>query len=715
MPSSMAEGDRPSSDLPNPDSSFSFSHPVETSTVRYDRGDSYTTHRTHSTGSWVASPSLSVPAQEQLSAPSPATVRPSSGILGLHTTNPDPDLEAEYMNVPRHVSGIASGYRNAKIDGTPDLQGPKKKGFIGGFVRGLRRIPKAVIGGPPTGPTNFASRRRPSVGTDTFGSLPRYASSPPTPVAASHPRAGRLEQLHETPAAAAESNRILPPSLMPGAGVHRHRSTKRRPANHNIYVTPPQHSTSPTPHFPQPDLSGSISIPQQQPVGDGAEVLPSTSPHLTHIEVDDSQPHISAELSSRSRPSAAQVPLPDVSTGLGASLAVNPQPTPDYRRMSMIGVTSPASTISYDPSFTTELNGPLRFLSALSALPWVASGRITADYQPGLSRGGWGWKRIAVSIDKDGAAVLPDHHRHGERRRGKVPDGIIYTPVPKPMMSWYTGIPSNKAAAGKANVSRWLHSVQRDTIDLLSSGGSGSAARSSVMTGRSRSIPQTPTRERKRRSYGPGQKLYFAPNQFSFLNTDPKTAARVARRAQRDSGTTRTTRSERPTRHSTRTTHRHRERERLTSPSRATGGMPGMTPMYPHGYVPAASYQPNMPSMSMSSPLTQPAAPVYVLQTQSTAPLGHAANPGNILEQQMNAMNHSPSSVGAVPLLSPVYMQVVSGPPPAVPGDASPPGFAGRGAGGGYSHMPGQYPRYPTPADYPGPTHHGDTDHTTAV
>ncbi|KAK7451244.1 hypothetical protein VKT23_012582 [Stygiomarasmius scandens] len=689
----MAEAEQLSIDNSSADA-FSLTRPFETSTARDARSrDSYTTHRrsTHSSVPQIVTTSLAPPVQE-FGPPSAATVRPPSGLLGLHTTNPDPDVEAEYVNIPADISGTVSGYRYAKMDRPPDMQVRKKKGFIGGFVKGLGRIPKAVLRGNGSAPRDPPQNRRAFGGTDTSGTLPRYVSNPTTPAYTLVPpvAVGELSSVAASPPP--EAN--LPPSLVPGGGVQRHRS--RRSANPSFQLTSP--STAGTPPFPQPDLSGSVS-PERQATRENVETLPATSPHPTRIEVDESQPHIS--MSPRSRPSAHPVPLQEVSHITGTSLLANPQPTSDYRRMSMTHHTSPASTMSYEPSFSTELNGPQRFFHTLLAMPWISSGRITVDYHPGLSRGGWGWKRIAVGIDKDGTAFI-DSGRHEEKRRGKAP-GMMYKPVPKPSMPWYSGLHSS-APGGKANITRWVNNVQRDTVDLLSSGGSNSVVRSSMATGTRRSsAAQSPAREKKRRSFSSGQKLYFAPNQFTFLDTSPKMAARAMRKIQRDAAHA-SAKGKKPSRHSSRTHHRSR---RDGSYHGRSPSHPEMMPLYPHGYVPAMPYQPLPP------PPPPTTAPFYVLQTQASQQFNPAPNMGNMSDQHLN--NSPGGSVGAIPLLSPVFMQVV--PTANVPGDTSPPGLAGRGAGGGQAYA---YPRYPAPG-YSGQlqgspdniaTPYGDTSNT---
>ncbi|EAU86599.1 hypothetical protein CC1G_07795 [Coprinopsis cinerea okayama7 len=140
-------------------------------------------------------------------------------LSALHTVNADPrededefDEEEEYMNIDANVSGAQYGWPSSNVDGRgaflprrmlthspPPLSdtnnsNKQHKSFVGGFVRGLRKLPKKLVGGGgsagygATGEKRRLFRRRGTFGTEdgaetVTATLPKYQSNPPTPVA----------------------------------------------------------------------------------------------------------------------------------------------------------------------------------------------------------------------------------------------------------------------------------------------------------------------------------------------------------------------------------------------------------------------------------------------------------------------------------------------------------------------------------------------------
>ncbi|KAG6894949.1 hypothetical protein C0993_010415, partial [Termitomyces sp. T159_Od127] len=192
----------------------------------------------------------------------------------LHTTNADhipgtPEDEEEYMNIDPNLPGMETGYLTEGLGrGRPPISDSsavddpgRERGFVGGFVSGLRRLPRVVLKYRSFGDKRKYFRRAYGSGgtltngtftngTDTVNTLPLYASNPPTPVAGpSHTRYVEAFEMPvpHTPEASA------PPILSPSLSHRRHHPSFR--------VSPPseevadhQHATEPPVVSVQPRL-----------------------------------------------------------------------------------------------------------------------------------------------------------------------------------------------------------------------------------------------------------------------------------------------------------------------------------------------------------------------------------------------------------------------------------------------------------------------------
>ncbi|KAJ6565248.1 hypothetical protein DFH09DRAFT_471072 [Mycena vulgaris] len=319
-----------------------------------------------STRSWVL--------MNAQSPPPPAEAIPLPEPVPVLTARPLPEpprrvdeAGAEHMAVEL-PSAAEVGYQwNAGKSGTHR----EGKGFVGGFVSGLRRLPRALVRTrrPRRGTTGTEGTEG-TEGTGMSGNtLPRYVSTPPTPVVADASvdfvRGGGLA----APAAVGNESE----------GRRRRPTFRVMPLEEDVrqgIATPiVRHSE----HGDGEAMPGALEFPQapmenpydREPPAHHAAPPPEASPHPSRG--DD---HLTAPA--------------DVDGDEPVSIHTRSLPTEDYRRMSAHDVSRPHSRTTINsgsfsadsPSFSSELNGFHRFFNALHLLPWVATDRVTADYRP---------------------------------------------------------------------------------------------------------------------------------------------------------------------------------------------------------------------------------------------------------------------------------------------------------------------------------------------
>ncbi|KAG6887734.1 hypothetical protein C0995_013289 [Termitomyces sp. Mi166 len=374
----------------------------------------------------------------------------------LRTTNadPSPDDEEEYMNIDPNLPGIETGYLNEGLGrGRPPIANSptaaeaslgRERGFVGGFVSGLRRLPRVVLKYRNVGDKRKYFRRATygsggtltngtiTNGTETVNTLPLYASDPPTPVAG--PSTTRYVEALEMPVphhAETPAPNILGPSL----SQRRHHPSFR--------VSPPSEEAAEQEHTtefsvdhaqlspPLPGAPGRISnavtiynLPDQEEYRVEESALPLPAPTPNRLSNSQGQNPRSPVAST---PAEVQSQSP---------VRAHPPPTSDYRRMTLSSSPhSPRMTstsLSSEPSFSSQLSPMRSFFVKLYRLPWIAPERVTEDYRPG-----------------------------GRERRQRVGSGIK-----KPMTSWYRGKPGVVLSVRNAS----------GELDLLSSNNSSRRA-----------------------------------------------------------------------------------------------------------------------------------------------------------------------------------------------------------------------------------------------
>ncbi|KAJ7466136.1 hypothetical protein B0H11DRAFT_2048569 [Mycena galericulata] len=465
------------------------------------------------------------------------------------------------------------------------------KSFVGGFVSGLRRLPRALVrtrNGTGTGNGNVNVRaRRGTAGTEgtegtegtgmTGNTLPRYASNPPTPVVdAASVAFMRNQDGDRRGVGGVEEGRRLHPSFR---------------------VDPPEEDLQ------QAIVTPIVYKPEEEDGPVGGDVMPGALDAPLENPYDRefvASTHIPAAISTgpgaaSPHPSRADdrltLPAPALDGDEPVSVHAHPLPAEDYRRMSAqdvaAGQPNSRTTISSgsfssrnSPSFSAELSGAHRFFQALHLLPWVATDRVTADYRPkAKAREGESWYHPAAEPGarglEDGEEEQEDEveREHGER-------AAVHSP----------------ASGSDAPPRRYTHT-------------------------RTRSPPRHRTHRRATTSPDPPPPpatppLPFAYNYsyypaFSPLPPQPQTPPSPPQQSRRPPSGRAHTRSSRP--------HAHRQHRRSAT--------------Y-HAHSPG-SWSPPAPTM-----LPAPPAPVYIIQ--ATPPLPHALPP-SALASTPPALNASAS------------------------------------------------------------------------
>ncbi|KAF9006132.1 hypothetical protein BDQ17DRAFT_332842 [Cyathus striatus] len=371
--------------------------------------------------------------------PLPDPYRYSQAHQTLSVVNADPpeeDEEEEYMNIdpgPQQPGTQYGGYgygAGSYEGGRPmsvrepriQLDTENKSGFVGGFVKGLKRLPKSIFSyGKKSRQGTFGTDVTAATGATTT-TLPMYASNPSTPNPG--PSAG-----HYTGGTNIGSNlnRPFPSSLQPGPeSRHRRIPTFSPPSqvpeqdegsqSYEYSSPPPQFTEHPTNSPPdQGGARATVMVYQNTLASEPAPTPGDVSTHmsnnrLSRITTSISAPHAQSTTQAQHEPPQVQATPQPVSA--------HPLPAGDYVKM---GALSPGRTArttlttwtSDEPSFSSELGSVQRFFYVLYHLPWASGKRVTVDYRPGVGAGGDGGgrgvvKKNATSWYRPPASTHPD-------------------------------------------------------------------------------------------------------------------------------------------------------------------------------------------------------------------------------------------------------------------------------------------------------------------
>ncbi|KAF7350075.1 hypothetical protein MVEN_01309400 [Mycena venus] len=336
---------------------------------------------------------IAIPAPEPIPVPEPVPAL-SPGPAREPRPLPEPprrtsvivvdESGAEHMAIelpPGADGGI--GYQWTTGRGAKVREAHGHKGFVGGFVSGLRRLPRALVRTrrPRRGTMHTEEGTEGTEGTGMTGNtLPRYVSNPTTPITPNASvaflrgglRVQQPENADDGRGPRHPSFRIVPPAEELQQDIVR---DPQQELEHGDGEGGPS-----VLEFPQTPLENPYDR-ETTPVTRGPSAV--TSPHLSRA--DD---HLAA-------PTDLEGELDEP-----VSVQAHPLPTDDYRRMSAADAAQPQSRTTItsqsfsgdSPSFSSELNGWHRFFNALHVLPWVATDRLTVDYRPKVkSKTGVSW------------------------------------------------------------------------------------------------------------------------------------------------------------------------------------------------------------------------------------------------------------------------------------------------------------------------------------
>ncbi|KAJ7128700.1 hypothetical protein C8R44DRAFT_873394 [Mycena epipterygia] len=341
-----------------------------------------------STRSWVLMnqqspppPAEPIPVPEPVSAlaaPPTPTSRPLPEPPRRTSTVDEAGAEYMVIELPT-TSEVGYQWTNGRGAKAREAHAPREsKGFVGGFVSGLRRLPRALV--RARRPRRGTTATEGTDGTDgtrmTGNTLPQYVSTPSSPMVGDLPNVRFLRP----------GGLAAPTTQAAGQNAEE----GRRPRHPSFRVVPPEDDMQ----------QGIVASPirRDSERGDGEARRPSViefpqTPMENPYDRDTASNHAIPPPAASSHPSRADDRLTaqaDIDGDEPVSVHAHPLPTEDYRRMSAHNITHPHSrttvtsgSFSTDsPSFSSELNGFHRFFNALHVLPWVATDRITTDYQP---------------------------------------------------------------------------------------------------------------------------------------------------------------------------------------------------------------------------------------------------------------------------------------------------------------------------------------------
>ncbi|KAF5316616.1 hypothetical protein D9619_006407 [Psilocybe cf. subviscida] len=429
----------------------------------------------------------------------------------LHITNP-PSIEDEHIAVPGSSSSpVIVSKSNAS-----------GRGFVGGFFKGLKRLPKMLKGGNNASDNKKQVTRKATFGTDNTGTtptitaapmtrgntLPRYLSNPS--IGPSNPQfAHRLSMaVPHTPEGAEATPRL---------GALQVRNNVAGPQFPTVTVSPPSDG------YGEGERADYYDGTSGEPVDDILENLPSLRDRATVMVYTNSQaPTITPIHDIQEERPVTILPTPRVSYAqdlptritqvtYAAPIQTEPQERPPnpstveppqmesahfHPRVSSPisprGILSPKSTSAYtmsmaqsfyDPSFSGEHLSPVeKFFKGLYHLPWVAQERVTVDYRP------------------------------GDSARAKSKMKIIGKGSARPMPSWYRAVVSRSRRMSKS-------------LDLLSSGASSSL-------GNELSPRGSPTSLSRQTRRSPRSSIYLHRHTSRGRATRPRTRNRASSEAQ---------------------------------------------------------------------------------------------------------------------------------------------------------------------------------------
>lgn len=338
----------------------------------------------HNVVTWITTPPVPSIVVSPSRPPSRPLPTPAIHVPSVVVRAPSEELDAEYMTVDPAVDFELE-------PGTTDVQGYRRRGgtrnFVGGFVNGLRKLPRAVL--RTRGIDRKLTQRGPLGIDETDEPADRYAPPPSRVVGPRTPDVLYLETTdmpgqYPEPS---EAHSVLTNSHIDHNAPSMHSHFTDAPvaqSNHSHFTDAPAAQSSQS-HFT--DALG-VQSPHSHVASDprahsphSAEPGLSYEPHTGHTATQET-PYDLRNPSDPREPHDVETGETTMVHGFNSPpdaedspVYVEPRPASDYDKMDS-PIRSPSVT-----SLSSRFVRVGKFFQDLYDLPWVAT-RITADYVP---------------------------------------------------------------------------------------------------------------------------------------------------------------------------------------------------------------------------------------------------------------------------------------------------------------------------------------------
>jgi hypothetical protein len=314
----------------------------------------------------------------QPSHPEPIQGLPTPAMVPRAMSDLEEEADDEYMEVePMADSGVP--IYSSEFDDEPRSQGRRR--FVGGFMRGLKKIPKAVKRGfsphkrelpTPPGLAYYESPYRSPYIDDIE---PQESEAAPPYDAPSDHVEGDLRYTDGVNMPAEFTSPS--PSLTPSQTIHAPRSESQ--LTYQSVTNPParhvsQHGS--LHHAQRSSPPRMVRNPDPTSPTDDSGTANAHSPRYEQPPLE-SEPDSAYRTPHRSPLAPARRPTVMVQSPTGSPVYFEPPPSDDYAGMDMDALTDH----SPEPSVPTQLSRVARFMRDLKNLPWV-SPNVTVDFDP---------------------------------------------------------------------------------------------------------------------------------------------------------------------------------------------------------------------------------------------------------------------------------------------------------------------------------------------
>ena len=315
----------------------------------------------------------------QPSHPEPIQGLPTPAMVPRAMSDLEEEADDEYMEVePMADSGVP--IYSSEFDDEPRWQGRRR--FVGGFMRGLKKIPKAMKRGfsphkreLPT-PPGLAYHDSPYRSPYIDDIEPDESEAAPPYDAPSDHVDGDLRYTDGINMPA-EFRSSPSPSLTPPQTIHAPRSESQ--LTYQSLTNPPSRHVSQhgsLHHAQRSSPPRTVRNPDPSSPTDDSGTANANSLRFEQVPFE-SEPDSADRTPHLSPLAPARRPTVTVQSPTGSPVYFEPQPADDYAGMDMGSLTDHSS----EPSVPTQLSRIARFVRDLRNLPWI-SPNVTVDFDP---------------------------------------------------------------------------------------------------------------------------------------------------------------------------------------------------------------------------------------------------------------------------------------------------------------------------------------------